>query len=147
MSLRVLGWGLLAAAMVFGVGWFAGASGRDALEQDRRDALARAESADARAFILSGRVSLFQSNFGDASRAFEAARGVVLGAQTRLRQLGDAARAGQLEVALSQLREAQRLALALDAGAQAAAEQALRVIESVAPAPPPAAAAPAAAGR
>lgn len=132
MSLKIFGWCVLAAVVVFGVGWYVGASGRDAVEQDRRDALARAEFAEARAFIQSGRVSLFRSNFGDASRAFEAARQVVLPAQTRLRQLGDAARAGQLEVALSQLREAQRLALALDAAAQGAAEQALLVIESVA---------------
>ena len=131
MSLKIFGWCVFAAAVVFGVGWYVGASGRDAVEQDRRDAVARAESAEARALILSGRVSLFQSNFGDASRAFESARAVVLREQTRLRQLGDAGRAGQLEVSLSQLREAQRLALALDAGAQGAAEQALRVIESV----------------
>ncbi|HEX5070729.1 MAG TPA: hypothetical protein VFV78_11000 [Vicinamibacterales bacterium] len=131
MSLKLLGWGLLAAAVVFGAGWYAGASGRDAIERDRRAALARAEAAEARAFVLAGRVSLFQANFGDASRAFESARDVVARAQTRLRQLGDAGRAGQLEVALAQLREAQRLALALDAGAQGPAEQALRVIESV----------------
>ena len=135
MSLKLFGWCFFAAAVVFGVGWYLGASGRDAIEQDRRDAVARAESAEARAFVQSGRVNLFQSNFGDASRAFEAARQVVLRAQTRLRQVGDAARAGQLEVALSQLREAQRLSLALDASAQGAAEQALRVIDAVAASP------------
>jgi hypothetical protein len=130
--LKLFGWCVLAGAVLFGVGWFVGASGRDVLEHDRRDAVARADSAEARAWVLSGRVSLFQSNFGDASRAFESARQVVFRAQTRLRQLGDAARAGQLEVALSQLREAQRLALAFDPGAQGAADQALRVVESVA---------------
>jgi len=135
VSLKLFGWCLLAAAVVFGVGWYLGASGRDAIEQDRRDAVARAESAEARALVQSGRVNLFQSNFGDASRAFEAAGQVVLRAQTRFRQLGDAARAGQLEVALSQLREAQRLSLALDASAQGAAAQALRVIEAVAASP------------
>jgi hypothetical protein len=131
MTLKLAGWSALALAVVFGAGWMVGASGRAALEQARRDAEARAEFALARAHVLDGRVSLFQSNFGAASRAFEAARGVVTQAQARLRQLGDAARAGQLEVALVQLGEAQRLALALDGSAQGAAEQALRVIDAV----------------
>jgi hypothetical protein len=134
VSLRLLAWCLLATAVVFGVGWYAGASGRNALEQDRREAVARADFADARAQVLAGRVSLFQSNFGDANRAFIAAQDIVLRAQTRLRQIGDAAKAGQLEVALAQLREAGRLSLAFDAGAQAAAEQALRVLDAVSPA-------------
>jgi hypothetical protein len=132
VTLKLAGWCALALAVVFGAGWLTGASGRAGVEQARRDAEARAEFAIARAGVLEGRVSLFQSNFGAASRAFESARAVVAQAQTRLRQIGDAARAGQLEVALAQLGEAQRLALALDGSAQAAAEQALRVIDAVA---------------
>lgn len=134
MTLKLVGWWTLALAVVCGAGWMLGASGRAALEQDRRDAEARAEFAEARAYALDGRISLFQSNFGEASKAFEAARRVVERAQTRLRQVGDVARAGQLEVALVQLGEAQRLALALDGAAQNAADQALRVIAAVSPA-------------
>jgi hypothetical protein len=131
MTLKVVGWSALALVVVFGAGWMVGASGRAALEQDRRDALGRAEFAEARAWALAGRVSLFQSNFGQASQAFESARTVLARTQTRLRQLGDAAHAGQLEVALVQLGEAQRLAMALDGNAQGAAEQAVRVIDAV----------------
>jgi hypothetical protein len=134
MSLKVFGWCLLATAVVLGAGWYAGASGRAAVELERRDAVARADIADARAQILAGRVSLFQSNFGDASRAFADAHAIVLRVQTRARQMGAVAEAGQLEVALAQLREAGRLSLALDAAAQPAAEQALRVLEAVSPA-------------
>lgn len=134
MTLKLVGWWTLALAVVFGAGWMLGASGRAASEQDRRNAETRADFAEARAFALDGRVSLFQSNFGQASRSFEAARRVVERAQTRLRQVGDVAKAGQLEVALVQLGEAQRLALALDGAAQNAADQALRVIEAVSPA-------------
>jgi hypothetical protein len=79
--------------------------------------------------VLEGRVRLFQSNFGQANQAFDAARTIVLGAQTRLRQLGEAVKAGQLEVAIAQLREAQRLSLALDGAAQTAADDALRAID------------------
>ncbi len=135
MTLKLVGWSALALAVVFGAGWLVGASGRAEFEQGRREADARAEFAVARAYALEGRVSLFQSNFGQASRAFEAARAATASAQTRLRQLGDAGRAGQLEVALVQLGEAQRLALALDGAAQVAAEQAVRVIDAVSAAP------------
>lgn len=131
MSLRLLGWCALATAVVFGAGWYVGASGQAALEQERRAAVARAEFSEARANVLDGRVSLFQSNFGQANRAFEGARVVLERAQARLRQIGEAGKAGQLEVAISQLREAQRLSLALDGAAQNAADQALRVIEAV----------------
>lgn len=136
MTLKLAGWGLLAAAVVFGAGWFIGASGSAAVEQERRDALSRAEFAEARARVLEGRVQLFQSNFGEATKAFEAARVLVTGSQTRLRQVGDAVRAGQLEVAIAQLREAQRLSLALDSRAHAASDEALRVIDAVSSATP-----------
>lgn len=131
MTLKMLGWFALAAVATFGAGWFVGASGRSDVEQARRHLEERADLAAARAAALDGRVNLFLSNFGDASRRFEEARGVIEGAQTRLRQIGDAARAGQLEMAVAQLREAQRLALALDASAQKAAAEAVGVIDAV----------------
>jgi hypothetical protein len=131
MTLKLVGWCALALVLVFGAGWLVGSSGRAAIDDERRAASERADYAEARAFVLDGRVSLFQSNFGEASRAFESARAIVERAQTRLRQAGDAPRAGQLEIALSQLREAQRLSLALDARAQQAADEAARVIAAV----------------
>lgn len=132
MTLRIAGWSALALAAALGIGWLLGASGGAASDQARRAAEFRADFAEARAHALEGRVSLFQANFGRASQAFGAARDPLARAQARLRQLGDAGRAGQLEVALVQLGEAQRLALALDASAQAAVEQALGVIDAVA---------------
>ena len=144
MTLKIAGWATLALVVTFGVGWYVGASGSAALEQQRRDAVARADFSQARAFVLEGRVRLFQSNFGQANQAFDAARTIVIGAQTRLRQLGEAVRAGQLEVAIAQLREAQRLSLALDGAAQTAADDALRVIDAVAVSPASAGSAPSA---
>jgi len=134
VTLKLAGWAALALVVTFGAGWYWGASGSAALEQQRREAVARADFSQARALVLEGRVRLFQSNFGQANQAFDAARTIVLGAQTRLRQLGEAVKAGQLEVAIAQLREAQRLSLALDGAAQTAADDALRAIDSVSPA-------------
>ena len=131
MSLKVMGWWALGVAVVFGLGWYVGASGRGAIEQERRAATGRAEFAEARAAVLDARVNLYQTNFGQANQLFESARVAIVAAQARLRQSGDPEQAGQLELAVSHLREAQRLSLTLDAAAHVPADQALRVIDAV----------------
>jgi hypothetical protein len=130
VSLKLIGALALALVVSFGVGWLGGASGRAAVEQQLAAAEERANLAQARALIGDGRVSLFLVNFGDASRRFEEARGVVERMQTKLRELGQAERAGRLEIALSHLKDAQRLAASLDSSAQGAAAEALRALGS-----------------
>ena len=126
MSLRVIGAVLLAGVVTFGIGWLVGASGRAGAERQVAALEERAEFAQARALVSDGRVSLFLVNFGDASKHFEEARGLVEKAQTRLRETGQAERAGRLEIVLTHLRDAQRLAASLDSSAQGAAAEALR---------------------
>jgi hypothetical protein len=138
MSPKSIGWIALAGVLTFAVGWLAGSSGRWGAEQDRRVFEARAEFAAARARILEGRVSLFEVNFGDASRRFEEARVIVERVQTRLRETGEAERAGRLELVLTELREAPRLASSLDAAAQNAAVEAVRALDAAAPPADPA---------
>lgn len=130
MSLKSIGALVLALIVSFGVGWLAGASGRADAEQQLAASEERANVAQARALIGDGRVSLFLVNFGDASQRFEEARGVVERMQTKLRELGQAERAGRLEIALSHLRDAQRLAASLNSSAQGAAAEALRALGS-----------------
>lgn len=130
MSPRLIGSVVLALVVSFGVGWLAGAAGRGAAEQQLAAAEERANFAQVRALIGDGRVSLFLVNFGDASRRFEEARGVVEKVQTKLRESGQAERAGRLEIALSHLKDAQRLAASLDSSAQGAAAEALRALGS-----------------
>jgi len=130
LSLKSIGALILALVVAFGVGWLAGGTGRAAIEQQLAASEERANFAQARALIGDGRVSLFLVNFGDASRRFEEARGVVERMQTKLRELGQAERAGRLEIALSHLRDAQRLAASLDSSAQGAAAEALRALGS-----------------
>ena len=108
-----------------------GASGRSEAEEARRAAVQRADLNEARAFVLEGNVALFQSNFGDATKRFDAARAAVERMQTALRETGQAERAGRLEIVLSHLRDAQRLAVALDANARNAADAALQALASI----------------
>jgi len=132
MTMKLFVWAVAALAVAFGVGWVTGASGRSEVEQARRSLEERADLAEARALVLDGRVSLFLVNFGDASRRFVEARGVLERAQRRLREVGQAERAGRVEVALSHLRDAERLTAALDqTGAQNASAEALRAIASL----------------
>ena len=128
MNLKVVGGAALALVISFGIGWLSGASGRATAEQEFARSDERAQVAEARALVLDGRVSLFLVNFGDASKRFEEARSLVEKIQTRLREAGQSERAGRLEIALSHLRDAQRLAASLDSSAQNAAAEALKVL-------------------
>jgi hypothetical protein len=130
MTARTFGIITLIALALFGIGWLTGASGRSGAVQERQDFEQRAAFAEARAHVLEGRVSLFQINFGAASQQFDRARATIELLQTRLRERGDADRAGKLEIALARIRDAQRLAVAVDASAQNAAEEALRAIDA-----------------
>ena len=119
---------VLSAALA---GWMYGASGRTDAEQARRAAVQRADLNEARALVLEGNLALFQSNFGDATKRFDAARAAVERIQTALRETAQAERAGRLEIVLSHLRDAQRLAVALDANARNAADAALQALSSI----------------
>jgi hypothetical protein len=122
------------AAIVAGAavaGWLYGASGKSDIEQARRVAVHQAQLQQARALILEGNVAVFQLNFGDATKKFEAARAAVEQMQTALRETGQAERAGRLEVVLSHLRDAQRLAVSLDANARNAADAALQALTAL----------------
>lgn len=125
--------GIVAAVVVAAgvAGWLYGASGRSDAEQARRAAVQRADINEARALVLEGNVALFQSNFGDATKRFDAARAAVERIQGALRETGQAERAGRLEIVLSHLRDAQRLAVALDANARTAADAAIQALSSI----------------
>jgi hypothetical protein len=130
MTAKTLGVLTLIALALIGIGWVMGASGRSAEVQERRAVEQRAVFAEARAHLLEGRVHLFQLNFGAASQQFDRARAAIEQWQTTLRETGDADRAGRLEIALAATREAQRLAVSVDARAQNAADEALRALEA-----------------
>lgn len=131
MSVRLVGILAIALLVAFGGGWIIGQSGRATAEDGRRRLEFTANVSDVRASTLDGRVSLFLVNFGDASRHFEQARGTAERLQASLREVGQAERAGRVEIVVAHLRDAQRLAASLDAGSHKAAEEALRALATV----------------
>lgn len=125
-------WACLLAGSAGG-GWVAGAWGRQAAEAGRRLAEERADLAEADSWVLDGRVHLYLSAYAEALRRFEAARGTLERLQTQWRETGDARSAGQMEVVLSHVRDAERLAASLDPAAQGAAAEARRAMTALAP--------------
>jgi len=129
--MKTAGWGALALVATLGAGWLLGASGRSSTEVALGRAEQRADFLRVRALVLEGRVGLFLNNFGNAERLFTEAGQVVESLQTRLREAGLAERAGQLEIVLAHLGDAQRLAASLDPAAQAAAQAAIETLDSI----------------
>jgi hypothetical protein len=128
MSPKSVAWIVGAIVVAALSGWMIGASGTSAREQEKIAAEQRADTTQARALLLEGRVSLFLSNFGDASQKFEAAIVVLERIQTQLRETAQAERAGRLQIAIAHVRDAQRLAASFDPSAHTAADEALRTI-------------------
>ena len=128
MPAKHIAWIAGAVAVAGLSGWMIGASGRSAEKQLTHAAEQRADLSEVRALIVEGRVSLFLSNFGDASTKFEAAITVLERMQMQLRENAQAERAGRLEIAIAHMRDAQRLAASFDASAHTAADEALKTI-------------------
>lgn len=131
MTPKAIGGIVLALLVALGAGWVWGASGKSSVDQERRRLEQRAGYEVARASLLDGRVSLFLNNFGDAGRHFETSRLALEDLQSKLREVGQAERAGRIEIVLSSVKDAQRLAAQLDASAQNAATAALQALSAV----------------
>lgn len=129
MSIRLIGIVLLAIVAAAGGGWAVGSSSRAALALEQQRTIMQAEFAEARAQVLDGRVSLYQSNFGDAVQRFQRGRDLVGRIQVQLREMGQVEQAGRLEIANSHLSDAQRAAAAFDqAKGHVAADQAIQAL-------------------
>ena len=114
-----------ALIITLGLGFAWGASGRIALQSSLDEARQQLDLADARARILDARVSLYNNNFGDASRHFEDAKGPLRRVKQRYQDSGRSDAASSIDAALGHVDEAQRLAGKLDPGANSKASEAL----------------------
>ncbi|HEY7501334.1 MAG TPA: hypothetical protein VH740_22625 [Vicinamibacterales bacterium] len=119
---------LFALVVTFGIGYAMGGSGRFTLQTALDDARARLDLAEARGQLLDARVSLYNVNFGDASRHFEDAKAPLRRVRERYQQIGKPAAANSVSSALAHVDEAQRLAGKLDSTSNAKANDALEAI-------------------
>jgi hypothetical protein len=118
--------GALVVAM--GIGYALGGSGRFTLQNALDDTRARLDLAEARGHLLDARVSLYNVNFGDASRHFEDAKPPLRRVRERYQNIGKNAAAGTIAAALEHIEEGQRLAGKLDQAANNKANDALEAI-------------------
>ena len=117
----------LIVALGLGFGW--GASGRSELSTALDDAKQQLDLAEARGQILEGRVSLYNNNFGDASRHFEDAKAPLRRIQKRYQDAGKRDAASDIDAAIGQVEDAQRLTGTLDPSANNKAMTALDAIK------------------
>ena len=121
--------GLITLIVVLGLGYAWGVSGRSALETALGEAKEQLDLAEARGAILDARVSLYNNNFGDASRRLEDAKQPLRRVRQRLQDAGENGPAASIETAIRHVDEAQQLAGRLDATANTRAGEALEAIK------------------
>jgi len=118
----------IAILVVLGLGYAWGVSGRSSLQTSLDDARQRLDMAEARALVLDARVSLYNNNFGDASRRFEDAKDPLRRIRQRYVDAGNTDSVRSLSAAIEHLEEAQRLAGKLDPAANSKAGEALEAV-------------------
>jgi hypothetical protein len=120
---------LVALVVCLGLGYAWGASGRRVVEAALTDTRQQLDLAEARGALLDARVSLYNNNFGDASRRFEDAKEPLRRVRGRYQDAGRSDAAASIHAALVHVDEAQILSGKLDPTANARAGDALEAIK------------------
>lgn len=120
--------GLVALIVCLGLGFAWGASGRGVVQTALEESRQQLDLAEARGALLDARVSLYNNNFGDASRRLEDAKVPLRKVKDRLQDAGRSDAASSIDAALGHVDEAQRLAGKLDPSANTRAGEALEAI-------------------
>ena len=118
----------VALLVCIGLGYAWGASGRQVIESALSDSRQQLDLAEARGALLDARFSLYNNNFGDASRRFEEAKVPLRRVKDRYQDDGRSAAASSIDAALTHVDEAQRLSGKLDPAANSRAGAALEAI-------------------
>ena len=121
---------LIALVVTLGLGFGWGASGRRALLASLDTTRQQLDLAEARGAILDARVSLYNMNFGDASRHLEQAKEPLRRLKDRYQDAGRSDAASSADAAMRHVDEAQRLAGKLDPAANNTAGQALDALRA-----------------
>ncbi len=125
-------WMVLALLVCVLLGYVWGRSGRGELQSTVDDINQQLDLAEARGEILDGRVSLYNNNFGDASRHLESAKAPLQRVKQRYQDDSKRDAASSIDTAMTLIDEAQRMAGKLDPAANNKAGQALEAIKAAA---------------
>ena len=131
MSGRFLLAGFVALLVVFGLGYAWGVSGRSAAESALVDTQRQIDLAEARGRLLEARVSLYNLNFGDASRSLEDAKTPLRRLRERYDHDDRRDAVKVIDAALQRADEAQRLAGKLDQGANSRISDAVEALKGL----------------
>ena len=126
--MRLIAAGIIALIVAAGIGYAMGGSGRFALQSALDEARERLDVAEARGQLLEARVSLYNVNFGDASRHFEDSKAPLRRLRDRYQRIGKNAAASSVGAAMAHVEEGQRLAGKLDQAANTKANDALEAL-------------------
>ncbi|MGH9308129.1 MAG: hypothetical protein ACRD1U_02060 [Vicinamibacterales bacterium] len=119
---------LVVAVVLVGLGYAWGASGRRVVQAALEDARQQLDIAEARGLVLDARVSLYNMNFGDASRRLEEAKLPLRRIRQRYVDNGNDEAVRSISAALEHVDEAQRLSGKLDPAANSKAGEALEAV-------------------
>jgi hypothetical protein len=123
---------LLVALALAGLGgWIWGAAGRWRAEEALAKAGVGLHLANARGHMLAARVSLFEVNFGDASRSLENARADLLTAAEAFDRFRLKDRAAAAREVVARIDDAQQLAGRLDQSANTRLAEAVRLLPTM----------------
>ena len=120
--------GIVVLIVCVGLGFAWGVSGRGEIQNALDSTRQRLDVAEARGHILDARVSLYNNNFGDASRHFEEAKVALRRVRDRFSEDGQRDAVASVSAALERLDEAQRLSGKLDPAANSKAGEALEAV-------------------
>lgn len=126
---KIVATALVTLIVVLGLGYGWGSSGRRAMQTALDETKQQLDLAEARGHLLDARVSLYNMNFGDASRRLEEAKTPLRRTRDRYSENSKDQSARALATALEHVDEAQRLANKLDPAANTKAGEALEAIK------------------
>ena len=114
--------------VLLGLGYAWGAAGRSTVQSALDAAKQQLDIAEARGLVLDARVSLYNMNFGDASRRLDEAKDPLRRIRQRYADDGKDDAVRSIAAALEHVDEAQRLAGKLDPAANSKAGEAMEAI-------------------
>lgn len=121
----------LALIVALGAGWVWGASGKAAVDLERRHMEERVHFETARANLLEARLTLVGNDYQRAGVLFSDAVTELETLQRMLRELSQAELAGRFEVVVSHAKTARDAAAAQNANAWGAADAALQALKGI----------------